>query len=334
MSKYQGGLIGSGANTPSGTNYTGKAYGMWSLPHQIVTKKASLWALGISPPTSPIIGNASVGNSQITIAFTTPSSLNGENITNYAVTCSNGQVVTGASSPIIVTGLTNGTTYSFVVTANSTSGASISSATVWAQPANVPPSTIGQAWGGGFYAGKVNDVVPYYLIVAPKATGETAAYWSSSSTTTNITSTIAGPSNTIALASLGGAYQAAQFCKNLTIGGFQDWYLPAKNELEVLFYFLNPNSGLSNVAGNGANPYAVSPEPVNTAYTTTVPGQTTAAIFKVGGSDVFEGGSTPYWSSTETALTAASVQYFQGGSQTGLTKSTSYYVRAVRRVVV
>jgi hypothetical protein len=62
------------------------------------------------------------------VAFTTPSSLNGETITSYTVTSSPGGVTaTGASSPITVSGLTGGTSYTFTVVANTASGASLSS---------------------------------------------------------------------------------------------------------------------------------------------------------------------------------------------------------------
>ena len=106
-----------------------------------------------------------------------------------------------------------------------------------------PPTTIGQAYGGGFYAGKIsttaNGVATHYLIVAPKASGE-ALYqkWGTSGVTTAQTSVIDGPTNSAVEAALGAAYQAAKFCEDLNIGTYSDWYLPAKNELEVLYYFL------------------------------------------------------------------------------------------------
>ena len=54
------------------------------------------------------------------------------------------------------------------------------------------PTTIGQAYGGGFYAGKIavggGGVATHYLIVAPKASGENSSLaWGPSGVTTGIT---------------------------------------------------------------------------------------------------------------------------------------------------
>ena len=88
-------------------------------------------------------------------------------------------------------------------------------------------STIGSAYGGGYYAGKIstagNGVADYYLIVAPKATGEqTSTAWGPTATTTGITSVIDGPGNTASLAALAGTYAAADWCTALDTGGETD----------------------------------------------------------------------------------------------------------------
>jgi hypothetical protein len=196
------------------------------------------------------------------------------------------------------------------------------------------PTTIGQAYGGGFYAGKINVLgTQYYLIVAPKASGENSSRtWGVYGTTTGITSIIAGPTNSASLAALGASYQAAIFCEGLTIGGYSDWYLPAKNELEVLYYFLKPTTD-ANDTGAGANANAVSPEPVSTNYTSGSPAQTSAGIgFRTGETNAFA--SVYYWSSTENDASGAWSQYFNGGNQNTPNKANSTYVRAVRRIAV
>ena len=202
-----------------------------------------------------------------------------------------------------------------------------------------PPTTIGEAYGGGFYAGKIavggGGVATHYLIVAPKATGQTSELtWGPTGVTTGITSVIAGPSNSAALAALGASYQAATFCEGLSIGAYTDWYLPAKNELEVLYYFLKPST-TSNVAGYGSNANAVSPEPISTAYTTGAPAQTSAGInFRAGESQAFS--QNQYWTSTEDTVNAAFNQIFSDGRQlsTGKDFWSSFYTRAVRRIPV
>lgn len=198
-----------------------------------------------------------------------------------------------------------------------------------------PPTTIGGAYGGGFYAGRINvSGTLYNLVVAPKASGENSsrAWAATVGVTTGITSVINGPTNSASLAALGANYQAAVYCEGLTIGGYSDWYLPALNELEVLYYFLKPTTAANDTA-SGSNANAVSPEPISTNYTSGSPAQTSAGIgFRTGETDAFA--SVAYWSSTEINSTNAWYQYFPNGAQGNGTKTTTYSVRAVRRIAV
>jgi hypothetical protein len=205
-----------------------------------------------------------------------------------------------------------------------------------------PPTTIGQAYGGGFYAGKIsttaNGVATHYLIVAPKASGEDSsrAWDVYGATTTGVTSVIDGPTNTASLAARGASYQAAVFCNNLNSGSglntYKDWYLPAKNELEVLYYFLKPSTTANNT-GSGSNANAVSPEPFSTNYTSGSPAQTSAGIgFRDGETNAFS--PSRYWSSTELNADFAWRQNFSSGLQDYTEKFLNYYVRAVRRIAV
>jgi len=75
-------------------------------------------------PGAPTIGTATAGDTQASVAFTAPASNGGSSITGYTVTVSPADVapVTGASSPIVVTGLTNGQAYTFTVTADNVAG--------------------------------------------------------------------------------------------------------------------------------------------------------------------------------------------------------------------
>jgi hypothetical protein len=203
------------------------------------------------------------------------------------------------------------------------------------------PANIGDAYGGGFFAGQINvSGTKYNLIVASKASGESSGLaWGTVGVSTGTTSVINGPANTTSLAALGAAYQAAVFCNNLNSGGglngYIDWYLPAKNELEVLYYFLKPTTTANNTS-SGSNANAVSPEPVSQNYTSGSPAQTTAtgtSGFRTGEANAFE--SEPYWSSTENDINNAFIQSVVNGFQTVTTKSTTdFYVRAVRRVPV
>jgi hypothetical protein len=199
------------------------------------------------------------------------------------------------------------------------------------------PTVIGQAFGGGFYAGQIavggGGVATHYLIVAPKASGETSSStWGIYGVTTAQTSVINGPTNSAVEAALGASYQAAVFAEGLTIGGYTDWYLPAKNELEVLYYFLKPTTD-ANHTTSGSNANAVSPEPISTNYTSGSPAQTSAGIgFRTGETNAFSSGK--YWSSTENSSTRAERQEFSNGYQDTGAKDSGYYVRAVRRIAV
>lgn len=72
----------------------------------------------ISAPGAPTGVSAIPGNAQATVSFTAPSSNGGSPITSYTVTSNPGNITaSGTASPINVTGLTNGTAYTFTVTA-------------------------------------------------------------------------------------------------------------------------------------------------------------------------------------------------------------------------
>ncbi|WP_193726676.1 S-layer homology domain-containing protein [Paenibacillus guangzhouensis] len=95
-------------------------------------------------PGAPTDVQATAGNGQATITFKAPTHDGGSSITGYEVTVSPGNtVVAGANSPIIVTGLVNGTTYSFTVQAINSAGKSEASAVSNAVTPSAPTS------GGG-----------------------------------------------------------------------------------------------------------------------------------------------------------------------------------------
>lgn len=75
-------------------------------------------------PGAPTDVVATAGDAQASVAFSPPSYAGGSPVTGYVVTASpGGATASGTSSPIVVTGLTNGTAYTFTVHAVNSIGA-------------------------------------------------------------------------------------------------------------------------------------------------------------------------------------------------------------------
>jgi len=206
------------------------------------------------------------------------------------------------------------------------------------------PSSAGEPFGGGYYAG-ANIVVggtTYALVVAPKAQGgETgsALTWGVTSDVPGATSTNDGASNTAAIVAAGGSSTsvAAGFCDNLNINGYTDWHLPSADELEICYRYLKPTTQSNNTstrslhgAINGTNPNSV---PVGSGYTTSDPARTSIAIYQDGAGEAFTTANY-YWTSTQASSGIAWGQFFVNGFQSTYDKSTLLYVRAVRWVAV
>jgi hypothetical protein len=192
---------------------------------------------------------------------------------------------------------------------------------------------IGDAYGGGFFAGQIssagNGIASYNLVVAPKSSGESSKQYKTTTTSTSGTdSVVDGQTNSSNMND--ASHPAAQYCEGLTIGGFSDWYLPAKNELELLYFNLKPPSR-NNATDSGANTNAVPSRASN--YTAGNPGQTSVTAFQEDGTEALNTGSPYYyWASTQNSSSLAEAQSFYNGSQGQRTKTDSVDVRAVRRI--
>jgi hypothetical protein len=144
----------------------------------------------------------------------------------------------------------------------------------------------------GYWLG---DLATNRLVVAPKST-EAQKAWGSQGTVRNTISTTNGLANTNTLVSFGtSAHPAAGHCKYLSTGGYNTWYLPAKDELNTCY------------SNKSAVPFATA--------------------------NSFVGGY--YWSSTEYNGDTAWFQNMSSGFQYYYGKNYGgSYVRAVRRSTI
>ena len=217
--------------------------------------------------------------------------------------------------------------------------------------------TIGDAAWGGYMAGIIDTTRPgsigggdpsqaglrYLLIVSPKSIEfTTGKKWKTSDDAgPNATATLwDGLAATEAMFAAGSAYEAATYCRELAFpqDGGSRWYLPAKNELELLYRNLKPTTE-PHYNASGAN---VASDPTGVAYvpgSSDNPSQSGIAAFQQGGAQALEGVSGPYyWSSTESSALYAWYQHV-GGSSAGLQgygskTATTRRVRPVRRFVL
>lgn len=104
-----------------------------------------LISCGNSAPAAPAGVTATSGNNQLTISWPPVSDATSYNIywsTTGGVTPINGSLIANATSPFIQTGLTNGTTYFYVVAAVNSYGESAASTRVSCTPARSLPRDI------------------------------------------------------------------------------------------------------------------------------------------------------------------------------------------------
>lgn len=162
---------------------------------------------------------------------------------------------------------------------------------------------IGEAFGGGYLAALMPapDGRQFALIVAPKAEGQKEdVKWKTAYTKTKGTdSYIDGFANSEAMNDDG--HPAAQFCRSLKIGGYEDWHLPASAEQAAIWANLGPN-------------------------------HTPIAAFQKGAPEAYD--ERFYWSSTEYDSHFAWSQYFEDGTQTSDDKVIDTRVRAVRKILI
>lgn len=105
---------------------------------------------GLNAPDSPtgVSGTAGIGSA--TVSFTAPSDVGGSAITGYRVQSNDGIGVSGSSSPITVTGLTNDTAYTFSVWAINAFG--------YSAPSDASGSVTPSSSNAGIVAGGISGI--------------------------------------------------------------------------------------------------------------------------------------------------------------------------------
>ena len=165
---------------------------------------------------------------------------------------------------------------------------------------------VGDFYGGGvvFYIFESGDTgyvagETHGLIAAVQDQSSGIRWYNGSYTTTGATATTigTGSANTDAIIAAQGATEtsyAAGVARAYTGGGFTDWFLPSKDELNQMY--TNKATINTTASANGGSNFS----------------------------------TNAYWSSTEFDVEYAWLQYFSNGNQYGDIKDYTIYVRAVR----
>lgn len=155
----------SGTTVDVGDDTTASPGGVSGLSSGLAGSTADTFAgiqsfAGVVPPAAPTQVSGTAGKDGNSVVSFAPPTFSGDSaITGYEVTATDltnpangGQVQSGASSPITVTGLTNGDDYTFSVAAvNSDGSGPLSVPSTPVTPAGPPIATISIPPGGGTY---------------------------------------------------------------------------------------------------------------------------------------------------------------------------------------
>ncbi len=293
---FSGTILAAGAVTiGSGAFLNGRA-----LSAGLVTLDTNsiITTFPMTVPGAPTDVSAPKGNGQASVSWTPPASNGGSAITEYTVTASGGQIAhTTGATKVTVIGLTNGTAYTFTVTATNAIGTSPASAASTAViPSTVPVAPTGVSATAGNGQASVSwtpptnggSAITMYTVTASggqvaTTTGATTATVTGlpngigctfTVTATNVSGT--SPDSVAAIPIIPSTVPEAPRSVSATAGNGQasvSWTPPASNGGSAITMYTVTSSGGQRVATTGATMAtmaAVAGLTNGTAYTFTV----------------------------------------------------------------
>jgi hypothetical protein len=213
-----------------------------------------------TPPSVPIINSFSASPSTITVGDSSTLSWSVIDATSVTLDHAIGSVALTGTTAVNPT-----TTTTYTLTVTNTAGSVTAATTVTVS--SYVLLDIGPA-GGYVFADKGYYSSGWrYLEAAPVFTEWTSIQWGSYGTLIGGTATGigVGQSNTTTIVTWLNSYsetgRAAQLCNDLTVEGYMDWFLPSKDELNLMYI----NLKVAGVGGFAEDDYWSSSE-VNAYY--------------------------------------------------------------------
>ena len=213
-------------------------------------------------PEAPAIASAEGSSGQIKLTFGTPA-LRGSALSGYEATCGS-VVASGSVSPISVTGLDNGISYTCTVKANSNQGLSAASSASEAVVPSTTPDTMGKPTGAALDA---SATISWTAVLATGGSGvvagiddggsgitgyEVAVYDSTNALATSVSAAAAATSTVVSGLTNGTSYTAKVRAKNVngagTYSAASTTFTPASSGAGSITVFTEPAGAV-----NGAN---------------------------------------------------------------------------------